>query len=397
MADKKIEISIQDTSGSLPGKDDYVDAQWAKWKAEDKQADKLTAFWKKQEEQDKRDLENLFIESNKKLWERQDREEKQRGDTAAVESFIEMETEARKGLADLIASFNDIDIPSQLDLLGDGSSLATLDEDIEAATQELLALVDGTQEASTWLGRFASSLSSSAAAAVAALGGGGGMGGHGGKAGIFGAFGGGSSGISVGHSLTSAALTAGGSLAILTGATLAFVKVVDKLVEMTGGFSGNVAAAEARAEMQKLQDQLQMAREQGPMIAALQDQSTGIASEGRAIARELLEAFGPWLEEGGEFLRRGFEMARVAAELNSQIFSWFRDRWNEAWGILENLPIIGAAIKKLEEIYSRPQAGNGRTLLDDVNAMFGENQLGIEEENRRRGNKPLPDIDPNFM
>lgn len=388
MADKKIEISLEDkTPKASPS-----DAASAASSQEDKQLEKLAALWKKQEEQDKKDLENLFIESNKKLWERQDREEKQREDSAAYERSLELEASSKDIVKEMLASFGDIDIPNQLDLLAD-SSLGSLEEDIEAATQELLRMVDGTQEATTWIGRFSSMLSSSAQAAASALGGGGG--GHGGKAGVFGAFGGGSAGISVGHSLAASALAAGGSLAILTGATLAYIKVVEKLAEMTGGMSGEVAAAQARAETTKIQDQLRLAREQGPQIANLVDQSTGIAHEGRAIIRELVGAFGPWLESGGEILRRGFELATVFTSGVNDFMNWMREKWNGLWGVLENIPIIGSAIKKMEEVYTRPPLNNGRTIQDDINSLFGSNEVDINEQNRRSG--PVDPIDLNFM
>jgi len=383
MADKKISIEIDDKSSAAASA--AGGGSKASSSQENKELEKLAALWKKQEEQDKRDLENLFIESNKKLWERQDKEEKRRDDTAAYERSLELDATKNSIMRDLIASFDDLEIPNQMDLLGEGSSLGNLEEDIEAATQELLGLVDGTKQASSWLGNFAAMLSSSAQSAASALGMGGGGGGHGGKAGVFGAFGGGSAGISVGHSLTAAALNAGGALGILTAASIAYVKVVEKLAEMTGGMSGEVALAQAQGDIQKIQDQLRLAQEQGPQIAGLVEQSNAIIHEGRAIVGELLKFFGEALQVLGELIRRALTGIEVIISILNAIQDWFADRWRELWNILENIPLVGAAIRKAEEFFTNRAVGGADDLQNSIDAMFFDNQQEIDRINKNRG------------
>lgn len=386
MADKKISIEIEDktpgggasTPGGKPG---------AASQAQDKELEKLAALWKKQDEQDKRELEKLFIESNKKLWERQDREEQQRENSAAYERALELDATKDSIVKDLIASFDDITRADQNESSLLGMESSNLEADIEAATQELLNMVDGTKQATSWLESFASMLGQSASSAAAALGGGlgGGGGGHGAKAGVFGAFGGGSAGISVGHSLTASALNAGGALAVLTAASLAYVKVVDKLAEMTGGMSGEVALAQAQGDIQKIQDELRLAQEQGPQIAGLVEQSNAIMHEARAIVRETLDLFGGMLEGIGSLIRRALTGIEVIISILNAIKDWFADRWRELWAILENIPLVGAAIRKAEEFFTNRAIDGADDLQNSIDAIFFGNQQEIDKTNKRRG------------
>ena len=294
MADKKsIEISFEDNAKAqgLTADSQSAQAEDAARVArekEEREFQKLRNEWLRQYQQDKEELENFFVESTKRQWEREAQEaarEKERA--GSLDSFDDLISRfLREGEKKL--SREDADAYS---IYGgadpDDSALLDVTQSADELTEQIDKLTGGTKQAAGGLGGFVQGIGRS----ITALVGGGGGGGGGGVCFLPGAAGGAAGGVGMG--LAGAAGAAGAALLAVVGGAIAFDRVVNSLVEQVGGFSGEVVQASVRSRLQELEDRMRLARDAGDEIADLERSRSDINSELRGIVREGVDLLGP--------------------------------------------------------------------------------------------------------
>lgn len=250
---------------------------------------------------------------------------------------------------------------------------ATIDA-LAADMQGLSAAGQAAAQAGLASARASTTAAGAAGAAATALGGGG-AGGVGGGAAVAGgaAAGAGAAGggMLFGGGLAGAATAAGLALLGCVVAGAAFNAAVNNMVEVVGQFSGAIQAASAQSRVQEIKDKIEMARQVGPDVAALERQRSEIASEFRAIYREGIEIVAPLLSAIAPLIELGLSILRKLMEAVNTVIDMIEYVVEEVFiPLLKVIPLFWPVMGVIKRFEKWMKSNNTQPGVTDLNAFY---------------------------